>query len=111
VNEQVSSFDADFDVLQAMYLHPFRGSVLSDQRLYHDKKISRARLRQDAISVRWRFHWCLEDLINYREWGKREADESNRLRHRLEEVFGLLNGEQREEMRRRDALRAIGIQT
>jgi hypothetical protein len=94
-------FDADLEQLYDYYLQPNPGGVLSVEGL-NDSRLSRKRLIKDADAVRWRVHWVIEDLISYREWAKRQADEAARLRRRVETLFGILTPEQRAFMRRHD---------
>jgi hypothetical protein len=90
--------------IYARAMEAYRGGILSPRTL-RDPKTSRKRILTHVEAVSWQCFLLAEDLAGSRLYGHAEAVESQRLRDRLSEVFGLLTDEQRAEIARRDQAR------
>ena len=82
-------------------MEPHRGGILSDRGLT-DPKLSKKRLLVHARAVAWQLHHMAEDVASWRDWGRREATEAQRLRDRVVLLFSILTDEQKAFMRERD---------
>lgn len=90
--------------IHAQAMRAYRGGILSPRQL-RDPKLSKKRLLRHAECVAWQCFLLSEDLASSRLYGHENAVESQRLRDRLTEVFGLLTDAQKAEMRQRDEAR------
>lgn len=90
--------------IYARAMEAYRGGILSPRTL-RDPKTSKKRILTHVEAVSWQCFLLAEDLAGSRLYGHAEAVESQRLRDRLSEVFGILTEEQKAEMLRRDHAR------